>query len=49
MPGSSAPKCAVQLEVISADPFEVYYSFDENWDEEAYEDKDASWDDDSAY
>ena len=32
------PECAVPLEVISADPFDVDYSSDEDWD--------ANWDDD---
>jgi len=28
------PECTVQLEVISTDPLDVYYAFDEDWDVE---------------
>jgi lysine biosynthesis protein LysW len=39
------PECRVQLEVISIDPFDVYYAYDEDWDDETYDDGDADWDD----
>jgi len=35
------PECAVQLEVISTDPFDVYYAFGEDWDEGVSEDWDV--------
>jgi lysine biosynthesis protein LysW len=38
------PECKVQLEVISVDPFDVYYAYDSDWDDIGYED--ADWDDD---
>lgn len=38
------PECDVELEVISIDPFDVYFPYDESWDQE--EDREKSWDDD---
>lgn len=41
------PECAVPLEVISIDPFDVDYSSDDDdWSERASEDWDMDWDDD---
>ena len=28
------PECGVELEVISTDPFEVFFPYDEEWDED---------------
>lgn len=35
------PECNVELEVISVQPFDVYFPFDEDWDEDQGQD----WDD----
>jgi len=37
------PECNVELEVIATDPLDVYFAFDEGWDDD---DVDADWDDD---
>lgn len=37
------PDCRVELEVISTDPFDVYFHFDEEWDKDWGDD--ADWDD----
>ena len=32
------PECNVELEVISTDPFEVYFTYEEEWDADWKED-----------
>ncbi|MBN1810503.1 MAG: lysine biosynthesis protein LysW [Anaerolineae bacterium] len=38
------PECGVELEVTSITPFDVYFPYDEDWDQE--ENQEADWDDD---
>ena len=33
------PECNVELEVISTDPFEVYFTYEEEWDADWKEDE----------
>lgn len=36
------PECGVELEVISTDPFEVFFPYDEEWDGDWDEDYEPS-------
>jgi alpha-aminoadipate/glutamate carrier protein LysW len=47
------PDCGVDLEVVSVDPFDVYFPYeedddwdDDDWDDEDEDDDDDDWDDD---
>ncbi|NLE44860.1 MAG: hypothetical protein GX620_09080 [Chloroflexi bacterium] len=38
----TCPECGIDLEIVSAEPFEVDYPYDDDWDDDA----DDDWDDD---
>jgi lysine biosynthesis protein LysW len=44
----TCPECEAELEVISTHPLDVYFHFDEEWDEDwgREQDEDLDWDDD---
>lgn len=40
------PECDAELEVVSTDPFDVYFYFEEEWDDDWNKDEDWDSDDD---
>ena len=39
----TCPECNAELEVISTNPLDVYFRFDEEWDEDWSEEQDGDW------